>query len=308
MVCADDLPWLLEALGPRVVASTAARRAALGLDARTLARAREVAQRRLAGGHAFTREQMLAAFAAAGIAVNSQRGYHILFNLSLTGTLCSGPPTTKDPTFALLSEWVKKPRRLEHDQALGELARRYVESHGPAKLSDLVGWAKLTASDAKRGVEVAGRALTSIDVHGVRYLLAAGAQDGFAAVEAKIASSVLALPGFDEFVLGYKDREAILDPAFADRLVPGGNGVFRPTIVVGGHVEGVWRKKKSAKAMVIEAEPFTKLSKTVMRGFASAAAAYGRFLGTPVRVARPTDSAAQSRHCTENKPGRERRR
>jgi hypothetical protein len=170
VTCAEDLPWLLQAFGPRIVTTTAARRAELGLDERTLKHARDIAQRRLAGGRAFTRQQLLAAFTAAGIAVDSQRGYHLLFNLSLTGTLCSGPPTATDPTFVLLSEWVKKPRRLERDQALGELARRYVEGHGPATLDDLVGWAKLTASDAKRGVEVAGRALTSIESEGVRYL------------------------------------------------------------------------------------------------------------------------------------------
>ena len=34
-----------------------------------------------------------------------------------------------------------------------------------------------------------------------------------------------------QFVLGYGDRSAVLDPAFADRIVPGGNGMFKPTVV-----------------------------------------------------------------------------
>ena len=52
---------------------------------------------------------------------------------------------------------------------------------------------------------------------------------------------VCLLPGFDEYVLGYADREIALDAIAAPRIVPGGNGVFRPTIVVNGRVVGTWR-------------------------------------------------------------------
>lgn len=48
------------------------------------------------------------------------------------------------------------------------------------------------------------------------------------------AHAVVALPGFDEFILGLKDRSLQLTPGFFDRVVPGGNGMFRGTIVVDG--------------------------------------------------------------------------
>jgi hypothetical protein len=284
VTAAEDLPWLLATLSARVVAATAARRAALDLDQRALERARDIAIKQLSGGRALTREQLLAAFANGGVAVDAQRGYHILFNLSLTSTLCFGPPSGKEQTFVLLAEWVRKRRRLDRDEALGELARRYFESHGPATIGDLVGWAKLTVAAVKRGVDIAGKALTSIAIDGERYLMGAGGGDALAASEPAADPSVLALPGFDEYVLGYKGRDAVLDPAFADRIVPGGNGVFRPTIVVDGQIEGVWRKKKLAKAIAIEHEPFTRLSKGALRSFAAAAERYGRFLDTAVRL------------------------
>ena len=44
------------------------------------------------------------------------------------------------------------------------------------------------------------------------------------------------LPGFDEYLLGYSDRSAALDPAYAQRICPGGNGVFNPTIVIASGV------------------------------------------------------------------------
>ena len=39
------------------------------------------------------------------------------------------------------------------------------------------------------------------------------------------------LPGFDEFVLGYARPHRASPPEFADRIVPGSNGMFRPTVV-----------------------------------------------------------------------------
>ena len=52
--------------------------------------------------------------------------------------------------------------------------------------------------------------------------------------------TVLALPGFDEFVLGYTDRSLVLPPEHAQKIVPGGNGVFKKAIVAGGEVVGTW--------------------------------------------------------------------
>ncbi|MEE3917705.1 hypothetical protein V2I01_00080 [Micromonospora sp. BRA006-A] len=42
------------------------------------------------------------------------------------------------------------------------------------------------------------------------------------------------MPGFDEYLLGFKDRSLMLDPAHAAAVVPGNNGVFRSTVVRGG--------------------------------------------------------------------------
>jgi hypothetical protein len=95
---------------------------------------------------------------------------------------------------------------------------------------------------------------------------------------------VLALPGFDEYVLGYRDRDSVLPPRFGSRICPGGNGVFMPTIVVDGQVVGTWRRATRAKLVEITAIPFTRLTRAASDGFRDAAAAHGRFLGVPVRV------------------------
>ena len=49
------------------------------------------------------------------------------------------------------------------------------------------------------------------------------------AVLEKEAMKELLLPGFDELVLGYRDRLHLMDEARHDAITPGGNGVFRRT-------------------------------------------------------------------------------
>jgi len=90
--------------------------------------------------------------------------------------------------------------------------------------------------------------------------------------------SLLLLPGFDEFLLGYADRTAALDPGHRDLIVPGGNGMFKPTIVAGGRVIGTWRKAAKANGAVVEPLPFAELTAAQNKGFNRAATAYARIL------------------------------
>src|SRR3712207_9152811 len=59
-----------------------------------------------------------------------------IYTLSLHDALpiCFGAREGKQQTFALLEEWVPESKTFVRGEALGELARRYFESHGPATL------------------------------------------------------------------------------------------------------------------------------------------------------------------------------
>ena len=161
-----------------------------------------------------------------------------------------------------------EPRRLDRDEALGELALRYFRSHGPATVKDLVRWAGSTVRDVRAGLAVAGPHLACIEVEGVEHYLAPETPDRLAACRPE-ARGVFLLPGFDEFVLGYGDRAAVLDPRFADRIVPGGNGMFRPTVVSDGRIVGTWRYTGSGARRTVTAEPFTSFPDDVAAALAS---------------------------------------
>src|SRR5665811_947693 len=79
----------------------------------------------------------------------------------------------------------------------------------------------------------------------------------------KTARDVLLLPGFDEIILGYGDRSMTLAPEHADRIVPGGNGVFRPTVLVDGQVVGTWRHVGTGSKRRLETVQFVPLADDV---------------------------------------------
>jgi hypothetical protein len=163
--------------------------------------------------------------------------------------------------FVLLDEWVPAPRRREREEALGELALRFFAGHGPATVKDLVRWAGVLVRDVKAGLAVAAPQLERLVVDGTEHWMDPATPGRLAAARDE-AEDVLLLPGFDELVLGYADRRCTVPAEFAERIVPGNNGMFRATAVLDGRVVGVWRAGRG-KSRPIELEPFTELTAEV---------------------------------------------
>jgi len=140
-----------------------------------------------------------------------------------------------------------------------------------ATVHDLARWAGLPLRDARAGLAVVRRQLAALDVDGVEHLLDPEVPDRLAACREE-AEDVVLLPGFDEFVLGYRDRSTILAPEFAERIVPGNNGMFRPTVVLGGQVIGTWQWTGRGAKRVVAATPFTSFPASVEDRIRDAAA------------------------------------
>ena len=272
LVPAEDLHWLLELCSPRVLAGAARRRAVLGLTEADAERARELVTAALTGGRRCSRKELLAVVADGGVAVTGQRGYHLLWYLAQTSTLCLGPVDGGDQLFVLLDEWVTAPRRLDRDAALAELALRYLRGHGPATVADLARWAGLSLTDVRAGVAAVRDELAAVEVDGREHLMAPETPELLAECREQAAGLFL-LPGFDEFVLGYADRSCAVPPEYADRIVPGGNGVFRPTVVHQGRVLGTWGWQGRGAKRTVAATPFTAFPDEVAAAIPEAAAA-----------------------------------
>ena len=279
IVAAQDVRWLLALLTPRVIAQAAGRYRQLELDEATFARSKEVFARALQGGKQLTREEMQQLLEQANISTAGQRGYHLLVRSAQDRLICFGVPRGKQQTFTLLDEWVPPTAELARDEALAELTRRYFTSHGPATVHDLMRWAGITAAEAKTGLAAAGKELIQETIADRVYWMARELPDLNNGMR-----SVCLLPGFDEYLLGYSDRSAVLDPAYAQRICPGGNGVFNPTIVSDGAVTGTWKRTLKKGAVAIELAPFRPLSPAENDALSVAADRYGEYLGLPVAM------------------------
>jgi hypothetical protein len=208
----------------------------------------------------------------------------MLWYASQQGVSAIAPHVGKEQTFVLLDDWSPAPRRPERDEALGLIASRFFLSHGPATVADLARWTGLTVKDCRTGVRVAGDALATVRVDGAEMLADPAVIDA----DPPEQDDWLALPGFDEYVLGYKDRSLIVhDDAHKQAIVPGNNGIFMATIVRGGRVAGTWKRTLTKKAVVVAVRPLVPFSAADRRHTEAALQPYAAFLEMPLQVTWP---------------------
>ncbi|HEY3259128.1 MAG TPA: winged helix DNA-binding domain-containing protein [Pseudonocardiaceae bacterium] len=295
LVPSRDARWMLEVLGSYALANAAARRTYLGLDDGSAEKAVDVLGAALAGGGRLTRAQCLAALTDAGISTAGQRGYHLLWYASQRGVTCIAPNVGTEQTFALLDEWAPDQHRLDRDEALATIALRYFRSHGPTTRRDFAGWTGLPATDAKRGIAAAGEGLTTVRSGRAEMYLDPALLAGPAAVTEPpdLGHDLLALPGFDEYLLGYKDRSMMVDAEHKQAIIPGGNGVFQPTIVRAGRVIATWKRAPAKQRMVVDVRPLVRFGRTDRASVETALERYARFIGRPLQVRWPTGSRAR---------------
>jgi hypothetical protein len=90
-------------------------------------------------------------------------------------------------------------------------------------------------------------------------------------------SGAYLLPGFEEYLLGYKDRSAVLDHRYATQVVPGSNGIFKPVVVENGRITGTWKRVIKKDSVAVAVSPFEPLDSPAQ--LAAAAKRYSDFLG-----------------------------
>jgi len=284
-----DVRWILGLLGPRMIEKTATRRGQLELTDDQIDRARGLFVDALSGGRRLARPDAMKMLEDGGISTKGQRGYHVLWHLSQQAILCCGPMAGRQQTFVLLDEWVP-PGTAQQDsppraEALTRLAARYLVAHGPATVEDFAWWAGVTKTDARAGLAgVAAESVELIHVEGVEYRLPTGVVERYAAMREAAPSSepphVDLLSGFDEYMLGYTGRRLQLGDFRASYgNAVSANGTFSATLVVDGHVTGLWRRVLKRGRVEVAVRAFRQLTAAEKPGIDNAASRYAGFLG-----------------------------
>lgn len=277
VVAAADVRWMLALLAPRILAGSRGRHRQLGLDDVTLAQSLAVIGDALQGGVVLTRAELLDAIAQAGITTTGQRGYYMLGHAALRGLVCFGARQGKQESFMLLEARAPAAPELDPDAALGKLALRYFTGHGPATLADFAWWSGLPLGQARTALAVAGTEIEQVAVGDTVYFHAAATQ----AAHRTPGAGVHLLPAFDEYYLGYAQRELMLT-AGLDKRVVSSNGIFHPTIVVDGRIAGTWRSVRKGQSVRVLPELFDALDSAGEQALYEAMGRYAAFLETAV--------------------------
>jgi hypothetical protein len=236
---ADDYPWLLALTAPRNYTSSRTRLEQLGVSAADAERGIEIMLDALAADGPLPRAAIGERIAAAGIRTKGNALTHIVIEAALYGKVVMGPMQGKRQAVALTRDWLGSRPRVDRDAALGELARRYLRSRGPATDADLAYWAGVNIGDARKGMARIASEL-------------ADAGDGL--VDLKTRGPVprrippRMLGGWDDYLLSWKDRSFAVQDEHLQQLIPGG-GLFHPALTVDGVVVGSWRAPASGVAL-----------------------------------------------------------
>ena len=302
LVAATDVRWLLAALAPTAIAGGRRRMERLGLDAPTADRGVRRLAEVLADGRPRTRVEIIERLAGDDLPLEGQGIAHLLWYAALSGVLCNGPLRGRKDTYVLLDAWLGPARKGEPtpagpgarrtpgraadeadtvpDDLLARLAARYLAAFGPATLDDFAYWSGLRKRDARRGWSAIEAETVEVDAAGTLALMPADRVGWLDERAADAAPSVRLLPMFDTYLLGYRSRDLALAPAYADRLIPGGGGIIRATLLVDGRVRGTWKTQKARSGLEVLLDPFTPLSNAVLAAVDAEVADIGRFLGT----------------------------
>jgi hypothetical protein len=283
LVPALDLRWMMRLMAPRIrrLIGNVARANGVPIDESTYARSNEVIAAELAGGGQASRAELSLALERAGVRTGAELAVMLLVQRAqVDGLVCAAPRHGRQDRLVLVDEWLPPGPTLDRDEAVAELARRYFRSHGPATVSDFVWWSGLTVADARAALEALGTELATEARDGQTYWYAERPppvdRDGDVAY---------LLGNYDEYLVGYKDRTAVFDPAHRPKLTtPTRNVLFAHTVVVNGEVVGTWRRARQRDGVSVRAELFRPLSSGEVDAVAAAVERVGAFLGRAVEL------------------------
>jgi winged helix DNA-binding protein len=279
-VSAADIRWMLSVSGPRVQAINAHYCKKLGAGARLVARAHKVFERALEG-RALTRVELSARLAKERISAAGQMLAHIVMHAELEGLVCSGPRRGKQSTYMLLDERAPRAKVPAREDALAELARRYFTSHGPAKVQDFVWWSGMTVRDTKIALEVLAGDVVAETFDGETYWMAPSKARPSKAMP-RGAGVVDLLPIYDEYLIAYRDRRAMVAPAQPGETRE--HDIFAHYLMIDGQVRGTWRRRDVDDRIEIALTPYRPLTRSQQRAARAAAARMASFTGRPVRL------------------------
>jgi uncharacterized protein YcaQ len=204
------------------------------------------------------------------------------------GDLCFGPNQGQNVTFVRPSQWMRpspgagESRAVEPQQALKEVARRYLNAYGPATADDFGRWWGTPSSQAKKVFRSLGDEIESVAVEGWKAWALTSTLEQLKTLKA--VHSVRLLPQFDAYTVGVsRDCEAILPRKYKSRVYRP-QGWISAVVLIDGRMEGIWDYDAQRSKISLQVEMFAPPTTAIRRGILAEAKRLGGFLGTEVEL------------------------
>jgi DNA glycosylase AlkZ-like len=243
LVRVEDYWWLHELTTPPLFTANARRLEQTGVTPTAAERGVGAVERALTEDGPQTREQLRERVEAVGVPTAGQALVHLLMLTCLRGIAVRGPVLDKKHAYVLAGDCLGRPRRIDREQALAELARRYLAGHAPADERDLAKWAGLPLRDVRVGLKAIAAELARRD-------------DGLLTLKTTVTGGpprACLLDQWDPLLVGWRSRESLLE--YYPRRVSA-EAHYRPFAYVRARAVATWSLRQGAVAMD---QPFAPL-------------------------------------------------
>ena len=189
----------------------------------------------LTGKRSLTKDEMKKTLKGKGIQMDEHRFSYHLRMAELNGLICSGDLNPLKSTYCLVNQKLgSAAEALTREEALERLADKYFISRSPATFEDFVWWSGLNAGECRAAVDMIAGRLHTWRWNGRDFLI----HEKSRSRECRKGSIIL-LPPYDEYLISYKSRDIVLEPALSHKA-HNNSGIFKPVIAVDGEIVGNW--------------------------------------------------------------------
>jgi uncharacterized protein YcaQ len=177
------------------------------------------------------------------------------------GLICYGRGEGNAIVFIRTDHWLPKLKRepMSATEAQCALLRKYLRAYGPATLADFSHWAGIPIRELQPLPTLLEPELAEIPGGKKNRLLL---REDVPALSGRPSAnpSIRLLPNFDSYLLAHREKDHLLSPQHYKRVYRN-QGWISPVVLIDGAIAGVWSHKVQGKRLVVNIEPFGKLSK-----------------------------------------------
>ena len=288
-VTAEDYPWMLELCKDRnlnTIKSWPSYKMA-DFSKQYYEEATNAIKEILAGGKSMSKKRIGEELSHLGLPGDNDHVHQILLRGEIEGLFVSGEIQGRDATWTLAdnrfrnlekyktdTNILNKERhpKFSADEALSALARKYFRCHSPASFEDFCWWTGLSVTQNRKAVQLIASELEEVKI-GEQVMFVYKSAEPLQTTNEK---SVLLLPPYDEYLIGYKSRWIALDKQY-EHKAHNNFGIFHPVILYNGKVVGNWKASLASQAKTIATDVFAMKREVGVRRLEKAKDALRKF-------------------------------